>query len=153
MKLLWIIILSHTLCFSQNIELKDLRASFIEADQSEEKCYDLINKSNKIMEGDDVAKAYYAAAIMISAQFKANPFDKWNKFLTGKDILENLIESNYNNLEIRFLRYCMQKKTPRLLGYNDKIEEDKKLLATLTISLDKELFNFINPILKTLNND
>ena len=46
MKLLWIIILSHTLCFSQNIELKDLRASFIDADQSEEKCYDLINKSN-----------------------------------------------------------------------------------------------------------
>ena len=38
--------------------------------------------------------------------------------------MDSLIEKNILNLEIRLLRYCLQKESPYLLGYNNKLEED-----------------------------
>jgi hypothetical protein len=153
MRLIWIILLSNLVCFSQDINLNDLRNSFIEADQSKEKCKILLDQSSEIMDNNNIAKAYYAAAIIISSQYKINPIDKWNNFKIGKNKLEEQIKRDYQNLEMRFLRYCMQKKAPSFLGYQENIEEDKKILQNIKDNTDKDLINFINPILIKLYNE
>ena len=45
-------------------------------------------------------------------------------FNRGKSILEEAIEANPLNVELRYLRYSLQKRVPDFLGYNANIDED-----------------------------
>lgn len=153
MRIIILLLLSFSICFSQNPDLNQIRNSFVNADQSEQECNTLIDLSELIMEDNDIAKAYNAAGLMISCQFKVNPIVKWNVFNCGKKILEELIAKNSSNLEMRFLRYCMQKKAPSFLNYKTNIEEDKLLLSNANNEKNKELLDFINPIFISLNDE
>ncbi len=153
MRIILLLLLSYSFCYSQNPDLNQIRKSFINADKSEENCNTLLDKSEQLMENNDIAKAYNAAGLMISCEFKINPFIKWNIFNCGKNILKELIAENDSILEMRFLRYCMQKKAPSFLNYNDKIEEDALLITNANNALNKELLDFINPIFISLNDE
>ena len=108
MRIFLLLLISFNFCFSQSINLNLLRNSFVKADQNEKQCNELLNQSAQMMSANDIAKAYNAAAKMMSSKFKINPIEKWNNFKLAKKELDELIEKNYTNLEIRFLRYCMQ---------------------------------------------
>lgn len=153
MRIIILFLLSFSICFSQNPDINQIRNSFVNADKSEQDCNTLIDLSEQIMEDNNIAKAYNAVGLMISSQFKVNPIVKWNVFNCGKKILEELIVKNSSNLEMRFLRYCMQKKAPSFLKYNANLEEDKLLLANVNSNTNKELIDFINPIFISLNDE
>ena len=54
-----------------------------------------------------------------------------------------------NNIEIRYLRYLSQEKTPKFLGYNKNIEDDKAfVLREYKNSKDEELVKQIKKFLK-----
>ena len=153
MRIVLLLLLSSSVCFSQSLVLNQLRASFLNADQSEKQCNALINQSVKWIDSNDIAKAYHAVALMISSQFKLNPVSKWNTFKHSKNKLEELIAINNSNLEMRFLRYCMQKKAPSFLNYKDKIEEDERFLLRVDNHSNTDLLNFINPIIARLKDE
>jgi hypothetical protein len=153
MRIILLLLLSFNICFSQNTDLSLLRNSFVDANKSEQDCNTLLEQSELMMKHNDIAKAYNATGLMISCQFKVNPIVKWNTFNCGKKILEELIEKNKSNLEMRFLRYCMQKKAPSFLNYKDKIEEDQLFINSVNTEVNKELLDFINPIFTSLNNE
>jgi hypothetical protein len=81
-----------------------------------------------------VIKGYRGVSTMIEAKHMFNPMSRWNKFKQGRAIMEEAIQSDVNNFELRYLRFAIQTSVPAVLGYSKHIEEDKKLLIS---QLDK----------------
>ncbi|MDG1190161.1 MAG: hypothetical protein P8N00_06380, partial [Flavobacteriales bacterium] len=59
------------------------------------------------------------------------------------------ISSDPYNLELRFLRYCVQINTPKFINYNEYLESDS-LFITSQLESNIELKSFINPIFNAL---
>jgi hypothetical protein len=64
------------------------------------------------------------------AKHAGNPLSKYSNFNKGKKLLENAVKRDPKNLEIRFMRYICQEKTPSFLGYKENLEEDKKFILS-----------------------
>ncbi|MGB0881964.1 MAG: hypothetical protein ACPGSO_03345 [Vicingaceae bacterium] len=102
--------------------------------------YLAINENKK----DIITESYRSVIWFLWADYYFNPFKKWNCFLNGKQALEALIKENNNNVELRFLRLTIQENLPKLLGYNNKIEEDKTFLNKhIHLVTDHDLLNRI----------
>ncbi|MEI8135996.1 MAG: hypothetical protein WCH21_01595 [Bacteroidota bacterium] len=100
----------------------------------------------------NLKRAYYAAAEMTSAQYKINPASKIRVFNSGKKILEEVFLSDTSDLEVRYIRYTIQKNAPAFLGYNKSIVSDKFFLIkhlSANRSIDPQLFSFVYAYLLT----
>ena len=87
-----------------------------------------LDEANKFIEklkddGSPEAKGYKAAMILMKSRFVKGPFSKLKFFKQGKKILDKDISENPTSLEIRYIRYLMQKQIPDFLGYNKNIIE------------------------------
>ena len=71
-----------------------------------------------------------AAATMIMAKHAFNPFSKLSHFNKGKNMLQQAIAADRQNVELRLLRYSIQKSAPSFLGYRDEMAADKNFLKT-----------------------
>lgn len=70
------------------------------------------------------AKAYYASMLFMKAKYVKFPLSKYNYFKKGKSALDQLIQENKSNIELRYLRFVFQNELPALLNYDANIEED-----------------------------
>lgn len=105
-----------------------------------------LDEANKFIEklkndSSPEAKGYTAAMVLMKSRYKKGPFSKLKFFKQGKKILDDDINENPEIIEIRYIRFLMQKQIPKFLGYNKNIEEDfnvisKKLLES---NLNKNL--------------
>ena len=75
-------------------------------------------------ENDPVSKAYYAAMLFMKAKYVKFPMSKYNYFKKGKAALDQLIQENKSNVEMRYLRFVFQHELPDFLNYHSNIEED-----------------------------
>ncbi len=69
--------------------------------------------------------AYEGVAYMAYAKHKINPYSKYKSFIDGRNLLELAIRQDSENIEIRFVRFIIQKHTPSFLGYKQNIKTDK----------------------------
>lgn len=74
---------------------------------------------------------YKGMSYMIRANHSWNPYNKLSFFNKGKDLLDGSIQNAPQELELRFLRFCVQTNAPGFLGYSGKITEDKALILSL----------------------
>src|SRR5690606_14362558 len=100
----------------------------------------------------DEKKAYYGAILMKSADFQKTPGEKLKKFKQGKELLESVIASNPNQVEYRFLRLMIQENAPKIVKYDQNIEEDCKLIKSNLSKVSSELKNAISNYTKTSKN-
>lgn len=70
------------------------------------------------------AKGYNAAMNFMKSRYVTFPFTKLKYFKEGKNELDEVIKNNPRNVEIRYLRFLMQKQIPEFLGYHENIKED-----------------------------
>jgi hypothetical protein len=77
---------------------------------------------------DAVIKGYQSIIWFLWADYYINPIQKWKCFKKGKDELDQLINANSENTELRFLRLTIQDNVPGFLGYSDNKEEDRKFI-------------------------
>ena len=92
---------------------------------------------------------YKACATMMMANYVINPYSKLSNFSKGKKLLEKCINADFNNTELRFLRFSVQTKAPAFLGYTNSIEGDKMfLLQAIKGVTDIDLKNSIMDFLK-----
>lgn len=77
---------------------------------------------------DSIVQAYGACMYFMEARYAKNPITKWSRFKKGKKILENLIDENPENMEMRYLRFLFQNKMPEFLGYHSNREEDLEFI-------------------------
>jgi len=120
MKLLLLSFISVFLIVVQT-PLEDVRKQFPEIDTLEQ-ADGFINQLK-----DDIspeAVGYTAAMVFMKSRYVNNPFTKLKYFKKGKEILDDDITANPKNVEIRYIRYVMQKQIPEFLGYNEFISED-----------------------------
>lgn len=149
--LIFILTLSLQVVQASDFNYTELRNLYIEASNNEAECKKLFELTEgSALEENIIAYSYHAVSKMLISKFSLNPFFKYSEFNSGKDMLETAISYAPNNLELRFLRYCIQKNTPSFLNYNDNLDSDSLFIVTQLNSYNAELKTFINPIFNAL---
>jgi hypothetical protein len=77
---------------------------------------------------DPLLKGYKGAVIMAKGRHAANPFQKLSIFNTGKALLDDAINIDSKNMELRFLRLTIQVNVPGILNYSGNIKDDRAYL-------------------------
>lgn len=151
----WIIIsllFSLTNSVAQELNLSEVRTLYIDASFEEEKANKLYELTkNSSIESDYKKFTYHAIAILLQSKFFINPIDKLKSFGEGKKQLEKVISQYPKDIELRFLRFCVQDGTPAILDYKLNMEEDSQFIMNNISTSSEELQQFIIPIFKTLN--
>lgn len=130
-------------------DLKNIRNQYHAAVTDENVCRALIAKLSKEKEIGNIELAYLGALETIWAKYVLNPFSKLKTFKNGKEKIEQAVNQEPNNIEIRYLRLSIQKNVPGFLGYNDNIKEDDLFLKTnLNNVVSEQLRTMIENILK-----
>ncbi|MEI6594738.1 MAG: hypothetical protein WCO28_04180 [Bacteroidota bacterium] len=119
-----------TKSYSNSIDILDLRKHFYAAsiNKSSADSFLLLMESVNI-NTDPVLLGYRGMAYMMQANYSKNPFVKLRNFNAGKTIIEQAIQKNPWNIEIRFLRFCVQTNVPLILGYSGDINNDKLFIT------------------------
>ncbi len=89
---------------------------------------------NKLAEQDYTTATitgYTGAACALIAKHAWNPVEKIKNLNNSKRLLEKAIQSDSNNIELRFLRYYIEKNIPSYLGYSKNIQEDRSAIIHL----------------------
>ncbi len=111
------------------LSISEIRTLYIRSSSDEDTCEQLITMLEPFNETNNCLLAgYRACATMMLANYKINPLVKYSNFKAGKKLLEQCINVNPNNIELRFLRLAAQCNTPGFLKYNKSIESDKNFL-------------------------
>ena len=140
-----------TICNAQINNLDQIRKTFLESAKSEENIQKLISTCEDYKsKNDSIIYAYRTVGDLMLIKYKYNPFYKLNLFTKYSRKLDLIVKNNFNNIEIRFLRYCVQKKTPRFLGYNDNLELDYQFIIQNIDIHSNELQEYIRSTVKSL---
>ncbi|MDR2284446.1 MAG: hypothetical protein LBE37_14605 [Sphingobacterium sp.] len=113
----------------QHLNLDEVRKDFNKGVKNQELCerhLEVLEKHAK----SPLEKGYEAAFHMFMAKHTGNPLKKMSYFNGGKRMLEKQIKIEPNNVELRFIRLCIQYYIPTYLGYRDNIEQDKDFLVS-----------------------
>jgi len=119
-------------------KMSAVRLGFYDAVIDSKKVGALDNKINQFNYEPSLLTVYKGATYAIKAKNQWNPFSALR--LLGKSIktMDKAVERSPLNLEIRFIRFAVQKNIPSYLGYSDNVDEDKKYLI-------KNIDRFYNP--------
>jgi hypothetical protein len=86
---------------------------------------------NLLIQKDDscpVLLGYRSLIFILNAKIYSSPIKKIIYFNEGKNLLENTIKNYSDDIELRYLRFCIQTNIPYFLFYHDMIENDKKFI-------------------------
>jgi hypothetical protein len=107
---------------------EQIRHDFQTILNSTEKTARFISKHHHRKEA--LSMAYLSAAEAMMAEEVFNPYTKYRHFTNGTKQLDDLINKNQQNIEMRFLRLMIQKESPSFLGYRDDIGDDLNAFCT-----------------------
>ena len=123
--LLLFLVTTYPVCAS-GIDVVQLRQLYYRAHESEECSDRFCQQAATISErSEPIFLCYKAMASFMRCRRVLNPYSKFSSFNDGKKLLEYAIKNDPNNVEIRFMRFCVQSQAPRILSYNDNLSEDK----------------------------
>ena len=137
---------------AQEFNLYEARDLFIEASKNKE----MVNTLYEITKNSSIdinykKYTYNALAILLQSKYAINPFYKIKSFKEGKEKLDRVIHRFPNDIELRFLRFCVQNDTPEFINYKKNMQEDSRLIKDNISKSSEKLQHFILPIFKTLN--
>ncbi len=148
-KLLFIFLcFSCIICSSQDLPIKEIRSAYLNANNLEH--VNNLIKLTSLKTKEPIVEAYYNVANLILIDYKFNPFEKVVKFKKYSKELDSLVEYNYQNIELRLLRYAVQKKAPRFLKYNRQMDLDLNFIMQNKSKESAELQKFITNVLYLL---
>ncbi len=138
-----LILLSLTLTQQPN-----WRTMLDKAYHSEDAAVAMLTRLQAIPYPDPVEKAYLGTVQMLMAEHTFFPWNKLKHFSEGSKMLDEAIEEERDNAEMRLLRFACQTNIPDFLGYNKAIEADKAVLLNhMKKSTDADLTRRIKKIL------
>jgi hypothetical protein len=148
MKLLSILFL---FLFANDSKINTIRNMFEQATVNEiaaNKLIDLLNNEPKL---SPTLLGYKGSTLALQAKYTINPIKKLKFFNEGKTMLERAIQSDPQNIELRYLRLAIQTNIPTFLNYYKNINSDKILLLGALKSrlvsdddLLKKIVHFLN---------
>ena len=114
--------------------------------------YDQFNKPTN--ENSPTIMGYKAMSYFMMSKHVLNPYNKLMYFKKGKLCIDKAIVLDANNVELLYLRYCVQINVPKFLNYHNNISIDKKkieLYLQSNSNVQKLSSDFLNKIKQTLN--
>jgi hypothetical protein len=133
------------------VNMTTVRDLFARAAQSSEVCEKLhAMTADATLSKAPVLYGYHAAAEIIRANHAFWPNQKLGHFNTGKAMLEAVIAKNPKDVELRFVRFCVQRGCPFVLGYSSDKATDKQYVLTnmdktdWTDAYKKKVRDFLN---------
>ncbi|MBD1435036.1 MULTISPECIES: hypothetical protein [Sphingobacterium] len=126
--MLFQMLITTTALFGQKLSLPEIRKDFKIGHKDEATCKKHLNALEEYADCP-VERGYEAAYHMFMANHIGNPFKKMGYFKNGKKMLEEEIARNPSDIELRYIRLCIQYYIPSFLGYKGNIEEDKDFLV------------------------
>lgn len=132
--LILIVLLWTQVAVSSELKMiHEVRAAFFQSTVNRSLTEQLHQQLSVSKFSSPVLLGYQGVAEAMMADRVLNPWKKYQHFVAGTETLERALKIEPNNLELRFLRFLVQSKSPRFLGYYSKLEKDKEfLLAGLT---------------------
>ena len=107
-------------------DIKTLRSLYEKALGHPEYCERLLQEMHRSVEVEDVVRrGYQGVYFLIKSRFLKNPVKRMRYFKKGRIILDSAIQEAPENIELRLLRYNIQKKAPKFLKYFKNEVEDK----------------------------
>jgi hypothetical protein len=144
-----IVMLSVNISNGQNIE--KIRRLYLQSSNNYSKLDSLNYSLSNYKKTNNLMSAYYGVNLILKSKYLKNPFKKLEYFEKGREILENAIIKEPDNIELIFLRYTVQKKTPSILMYKKDIEEDYQFIKSeLDSTKDQRLKKYISQTLQKL---
>ena len=133
------------------VDMNTVRDLFASASESSSSCNKLYSMTaSGTLSKDPILYAYHAAAEMTKANHSSWPHQKLGHFNAVIVLLENVIAKYPKDVEMRYIRYCVQRGCPFFLGYSSNKASDKKyVLANMdktdwSDSYKKKVRDFLN---------
>ncbi|HRE64605.1 MAG TPA: hypothetical protein PKU77_12490 [Ferruginibacter sp.] len=130
MKILISFLLTSMLLTSlNNSDMNEVKTNFNLAVQDKNISKKMMEKLEQYNEKSSVYLAYLGGYQTIWANHVFNPSSKLQTFNKGKKNIELAVKNAPDNIEIRYIRFSVQKNAPSFLGYNSHLKEDKDFLV------------------------
>lgn len=114
------------LSFLGSAQMDEIRRLFSIANVNENANVKLLEETkNADLKSNTLLYAYHGAGLMTMANHYTWPGTKLDYFNRGKKKLEKAINYDFRNVELRFIRYSVQRGAPTMLGYYEDMEKDK----------------------------
>lgn len=145
----WLSILLLSLSLTgYSSSLENLRKAFHNSVLNPKELPTFINAISNIQFPSPLEEAYIGASEALLAREGWNPIAKINHLSNFRDLLEQAINKDSNNLEIRFLRYSIEFNIPKLLRSEANMTEDKVVIMeniekTTELSIDNSFIIYI----------
>jgi len=129
-------------------DLEELRLLFYSSVEDDDNMPRFKNKLSSTF-GDYNAKmnnplgiAYWGVYRTLIAKHSINPYTKLKELQKGLEIMEEAVNKDGNNLEIRFLRFSVLHHIPDFLGYKNEKTEDVRKITELLRNKDFNTLDF-----------
>ena len=111
------------------INISELREKYPQASTDVALTNTLNNELSEVSIADEPTLiAYKGALLTLMAKHTKTVKEKKTYFKEGVQFLESAISKAPKNIEIRYLRLSVQEHAPKVVKYNNNIEEDKLFL-------------------------
>lgn len=127
MRLAAVALFFSSLITAQQMDLNYVRQNYKLATQDKKTCKNILQKLEN-QSNTGTALAYYGALQSVWAKHATNPIEKLSTFRKGKKNIDAAVQQKPDNIEIRFLRYSVQKESPSFLGYKSNMDDDRRFL-------------------------
>ncbi|HQW55616.1 MAG TPA: hypothetical protein PK076_05790 [Saprospiraceae bacterium] len=125
--ILYILSQSTTMLSIHNLTIEEVRQNYQLAVSNKNICRSMIS-SLENNPRSAVEQAYCGAFQAIWANHTSNLGEKLSTFNKGKKNIDAAAERSPKDIEIKFIRLSIQKSSPSLLGYKDKMKEDRSFI-------------------------
>lgn len=143
-----ILILSLILLFALPFKgIEDVRISFQQASLNEENAIlfnELVKKDLGIE--NNLQSAYLGASETLLAKYEKAPGVKLKLFKSGVAKIEKAIEVSPSNVELRLIRFMIQKNAPSIVKYSGEMKTDKDFILNNYNSASADVKTFVKRV-------
>lgn len=102
---------------------------------------------------DPVILAYNYTGKLMILDYSNNPFEQYKVFKAKTKQLDSIVNTNPKKIEIRLLRYVVQKNCPYFLRYKSDLGNDLKFIKSHLPKENENLQFYIETLLNQFNNE
>lgn len=114
--------------FAYSTNIEKIRELYTKAYLSELDCKLFGENLTKEKKTCSLIEAYTGCYFLMKCKFTKKPLQKINYFVAGKTNIEQAIKMNPKSVELRFLRYSVQRQLPRFLFYFSELNNDLQFI-------------------------
>lgn len=152
LKFMLMLLMVTTTNFAESHSIDEIRDKFQKAIVNSSMTDKLSMELNKIQKPEPLVLAYIASLEALKAKHSWSPMSKLQYMESHKKMMNDAVRKSPNSMEIRYLRYNIQRSVPSYLGYSPNLAEDKKFIIEAFINkkfdtnnkkLIKEVFDYM----------